>query len=197
MKTSDNGRKLIEQFEGLILQAYDDANDRVVAINSRPKGTITIGYGHTNAAGPPAVYVGQTITSVEADGILASDLHTVEEHVSKIVTVPLNQNQFDALVSFEFNTGALAHSSALTKLNQGDYQGCTAVMGQYIHANGQVYQGLVKRRKAEIDLFNTAPKLGQAQPTPTPSTQSQPTQIATQSWLANILNFLLSFIKGK
>lgn len=168
MKTSDNGRKLIESFEGLILKAYDDYNDRIVPLGGKARGTLTIGYGHTSAAGSPQVFVGQSITAAEADAILASDLSAVEGEINTLVKVPLNQNQFDALVSFQFNTGALGHSSALTDLNKGDYAGCTWVMGEYIHANGQTLSGLVRRRKAEIDLFNTAPKLGQAPTKPVP-----------------------------
>src|ERR1700759_3326521 len=105
MKTSANGRKFIEGFEGLFLQAYDDANDHIVKLGQRVIGTLTIGYGHTSVAGPPKVYVGQVITKDMADAILASDLTAVELEVSHLVKVPLNQNQFDALVSFQFNTG--------------------------------------------------------------------------------------------
>ena len=91
MQTSANGRKLIEQFEGLFLQAYDDANDHIVKVGQAVHGTLTIGYGHTSVAGPPRVYVGQTITQVEADSILAADLASVELEVNHLVKVPLNQ----------------------------------------------------------------------------------------------------------
>src|SRR6185437_9224903 len=109
MKTSATGRKLIERFEGLILQAYDDANDHIVKPGQLVHGTLTIGYGHTSAAGPPRVYVGQVIDQPTADGILGADLASVEIEVEHLVKVLLNQNQFDALVSFQFNTGWLAH----------------------------------------------------------------------------------------
>src|SRR5882672_9116079 len=123
MKTSNAGRKFIESWEGLILQAYDDANDHIVPPGQRPIGTLTIGYGHTDAAGPPKVSVGQKITEQEADAFLASDLASVENEVNHLVKVPLNQNQFDALVSFQFNTVWLGHSgcSLLSALNSGNY----------------------------------------------------------------------------
>src|SRR5271166_4274141 len=103
MKTSQTGLNLIEQFEGLILGAYDDATDKIVPTGGSSRGTLTIGYGHTSSAGPPKVYVGQRITKDQANQILAADLAVVEQQVSSRVKVPLNQNQFDALVSFTFN----------------------------------------------------------------------------------------------
>lgn len=153
MKTSANGRALIESFEGLILQAYDDANDKIVKPGSTSKGTLTIGYGHTTAAGPPRVYVGQKITKQQADEILASDLSKVEDDVTRLVKVPVTQNQFDALVSFHFNTGGLGRSSVLKLLNQKDYTGAANALLQWNRGNGQVLKGLVIRRQAEKDLF--------------------------------------------
>jgi lysozyme len=153
MKTSANGRALIEAHEGLILQAYDDANDRVVAPGGSVKGTLTIGYGHTTAAGPPRVVVGQKITQAQADAILASDLGKVEDDVNRLVKVPLSQNQFDALVSFHFNTGGLGRSSVLTRLNLRDYPGAANALLLWNRAGGQVLKGLVTRRQQERALF--------------------------------------------
>ena len=155
MKTSLNGRRLIEQFEGCILDAYDDANDRIVKVGDAVRGTLTIGYGHTSAAGAPRVYVGQTITKEEADAILSSDLASVEIEVAHLVKVPLNQNQFDALVSFQFNTGWLAHHncSLLKALNAGNYRLADSDFMLYDRASGKVLTGLVRRRAAEKDLF--------------------------------------------
>lgn len=157
MKTSSQGRKFIEGFEGLILQAYDDANDHIVAEGHTAAGTLTIGYGHTDAAGPPRVYVGQRITQNEADTFLANDLASVEAEVNHLVKVPLNQDQFDALVSFQFNTGHLGQSSILTLLNSGDYHTAADHLLAYNHANGQVMSGLTRRREAERKMFLTAP----------------------------------------
>lgn len=153
MKTAKAGRDLIESFEGLILGAYDDANDRVVQPGDGVRGTLTIGYGHTDAAGPPKVYAGQVITKEEADSILAVDLAAVENDVNRMVKVPINQNQFDALVSFHFNTGGLGRSSVLSKLNEHDFQGAADAFLLWNRAQGQVLNGLVRRRKAERALF--------------------------------------------
>lgn len=156
MKTSSNGRALIESFEGLILGAYDDANDKIVKPGSTAKGTLTIGYGHTTAAGPPRVVVGQKITKEQADEILAADLSKVEADVNRLVRVPLTQHQFDSLVSFHFNTGGLGRSSVLRLLNQKDYAGAADALLLWNRGNGQVLKGLVIRRKAERELFLTS-----------------------------------------
>lgn len=153
MKTSPVGRQLIESFEGLILGAYDDANDHIVEEGQQSRGTLTIGYGHTNAAGPPKVFVGDRITKEQADAILASDLAKVEANVTNLVKVPINQNQFDALVSFQFNLGSLGRSSVLRKLNAKDYKGAADAMLAYDHAMGQKLPGLTRRRQAERNLF--------------------------------------------
>lgn len=153
MKTSEGGRALIEKYEGLILQAYDDYNDKVVTDASQVKGTLTIGYGHTTSAGAPVVYVGQKITASEADRILSEDLGKVEAEVNRLVKVPLTQNQFDALVSFHFNTGGLGRSTLLKKLNDGDYRGAADQFLVWNRAGGKVLQGLTNRREQERALF--------------------------------------------
>lgn len=158
MKTSAIGRALIEKYEGLILQSYDDANDRIIKAGQTARGTLTIGYGHTSAAGAPKVFAGQKITREQADTILANDLAAVEADVNRLVKVPLNPNQYDALVSFQFNTGSLGKSSLLKALNKKDYKG--AADGFMLYTRGRVggqlvqMSGLVKRRKEEVALFN-------------------------------------------
>lgn len=156
MKTSQYGRAFIEEFEGLILQAYDDRDDHIVRPGEQVYGTLTIGYGHTTAAGPPRVYVGMAITQPDADNILAADLASVEIEVQHLVKVTLNQNQFDALVSFQFNTGWLAHPSCslLRALNSGNYALAANDFALYDMASGRVLSGLQRRRKGEMQMFN-------------------------------------------
>jgi len=153
MKTSEGGRALIEKYEGLILRAYDDYNDKIVPEGQTPKGVLTIGYGHTTSAGAPIVYIGQQITAAEADRILSEDLGKVEVQVNSSVRVPITQNQFDALVSFEFNTGALKRSTLLVKLNNKDYEGAADQFLVWNKAGGRVLEGLERRREAERALF--------------------------------------------
>lgn len=144
LKTSDNGRHFIEQFEGLYLHSYDDGT-----------GVWTIGYGHTTAAGLPHVHPGMVITKDQSDSILSADLASVEFDVNRLVKVPINQNQFDALVSFHFNTGALARSSLLRAINHGDDH--SAIRNDFLmwtHGGGHVMRGLVRRRESEAELYN-------------------------------------------
>jgi lysozyme len=156
MKTSPAGLALIKSFEALFLQAYDDADERVVKPGHRVYGTLTIGWGHTSAAGPPRVYVGMTLKDeAQADAILAADLASVELEVEHLVKVTLTQNQFDSLVSFQFNTGWLAHPhcSLLGALNSGNYELADEDFMLYDRAQGKVLKGLVRRRVAEKKLF--------------------------------------------
>lgn len=137
--TSQKGIDLIKSFEGCRLTAYQDS-----------VGVWTIGYGHTSG-----VYSGMTITEAQAEAYLKSDLVTSENAVNKYVTYAINQNQFDALVSFTFNLGSgnLASSTLLKKLNQGDISGAANEFDKWIYAGGEVLEGLVKRRAAEKELF--------------------------------------------
>jgi GH24 family phage-related lysozyme (muramidase) len=148
MITSPEGRKFIEQWEGLFLHAYDDGG-----------GTLTIGYGHTTKAGPPRVYPGMTITQQQADAILSSDLRSVELEVEHLVRVALAQNQFDALVSFDFNTGGLHVSSVLRAVNAQDWSAVPAdlILWDHMRVHGVEVadKGLFRRRKAEGQLFST------------------------------------------
>jgi lysozyme len=148
MNISQAGIKLIEKLEGCILQEYKDE-----------AGVPTIGVGHTGG-----VYAGQKITQAQADTLLMSDLKKFVDRVNKFVKVPVNQNQFDALVIFDFNTGSLDTSTLLKKLNAKDYKGAAE---QFIVWNkvtdpdtGKkvVSNGLINRRKAEQTLFNTPVK---------------------------------------
>jgi lysozyme len=144
MKTSPDGRALIEAFEGRFLKAYRDS-----------VGILTIGFGHTSAAGEPRVTRELTITAEEADQILAADLAKVEAQVSRIITKPLNQAQFDALVSFTFNLGPtnLNNSTLARRVNRGDYDVASEFM-KWDKAGGKRLPGLTRRRKAEALMWN-------------------------------------------
>lgn len=139
MKISQNGRKLIEEFEGLRLSAYQDS-----------VGVWTIGYGHTKG-----VYPGMVISLEQANVLLDEDVTSHATGIFKYVQVALNQNQFDALVSFHFNLGAniLQGSTLLNNINSKNWQAAANEMMAYVHAGGQVLPGLVRRRKAESELF--------------------------------------------
>jgi lysozyme len=142
MKISKKGLDLIKEYEGLELKAYKDS-----------VGVLTIGYGSTGSHVKP----GMTITAQEAEALLLKDVERFEEGVSAAVKVPLNQNQFDALVSFSFNLGlgSLQKSTLLRKLNAGDYAGAQAEFKRWNKAGGIVLRGLVRRRASEALLFGS------------------------------------------
>lgn len=151
MRISSSGIELIRRFEGLRLEAYRD-----------PVGIWTIGYGHTPAS------PGQIISLVQADDLLTHDVARFEEAVNDLVSVPLTQGQFDALVSFAYNLGEarLRDSTLLRKLNAGD-RTAPSEFGRWVHADGKVLPGLVRRRAAEAQMFASGPL-------PAPSTAAPP-----------------------
>jgi len=138
---NEAGLDLIKQFEGLRLQAYTDA-----------VGLVTIGYGHEIKVGES---ISSTITEEEATAFLLWDTALAARAVDRLVTVPISDNQFDALVSFVFNVGSVrfASSDLLNKLNAGDYAGASDEFLKWDHAGGHVLPGLTRRRQAERDLF--------------------------------------------
>ena len=111
-----------------------------------------MGYGSTG----DHVYPGLQVTEVEAEVLLMQDLERFEDCVNEEINVPLTSNQFSALVSFAFNLGcgALHESTLRRRLNEG--QDIETVIRQefpkWVYAGGQVLQGLVNRRNAEIAL---------------------------------------------
>ena len=164
MRTSDKGIALIKRHEGLRLNAYPDI--------AHGWSRATIGYGHTSQAGPPTVKQGMAITEAEAERILRQDLIKFEGAVSALVSVPLTQSQFDALVSFTFNLGPgnLQSSTLLRKLNAGDYTGAAAEFPKWNKAGGKVLQGLVNRRADERRMFElSAPAVAEKQPADAPN----------------------------
>ena len=153
MKISKNGLNLIKTYEGLELTAYPDPGT-----GGAPW---TIGYGHTG----PEVHAGLVWTQQQAEQALASDVAQFERDVTSLVKVQINQNQFDALVSFAYNCGSdidaddiaegLGDSTLLKKLNAGDYDGAANEFPKWNKSGGKVMSGLTKRRNAERSLFLT------------------------------------------
>ena len=147
MKISEKGLAMIESFEGCLLKA-----------SNKLDGVWTIGYGQTGRYYGKRVRRGMTTTKAEAHAWLRDhSIKTYEDAVTQAVKVPLNQNQFDALVSFTYNVGvgALKQSTALRRLNAGDYTGAADALTMWTKCNGKVLAGLVRRRKEERALFMT------------------------------------------
>ena len=139
MKISAEGLSLIKKFEGCELEAYQCS-----------AGVWTIGYGHTKD-----IEEGMTITKEQAEEMLVDELHEYESYVNEYVTVELEQNQFDALVSWVYNLGPnnLKASTMLKVLNSGDFSGVPAQIKRWNKAGGKVLEGLIRRREAEALLF--------------------------------------------
>ena len=148
MRLSDNGLRLIQEFEGLRLTSY-----------LCQAGVPTIGYGATYYADGTKVKLGQTIPLQQAKQLHKDHVKEFEQSVIGLLnTTKVNQNQFDALVSFCYNLGAgnLAKSQLLrfVKANPNDPK-IAAEFLKWNRAGGEVSRGLVRRRKKEAELYFT------------------------------------------
>lgn len=142
MKTSKKGISLIKSFEGLKLNAY------LCSAN-----VPTIGYGNTYYPNGTKVKLGDTITQEKADELLKDILKKFEGIVNRKLKVKVSQNQFDALVSHTYNTGGSNTLFRLINTNSDKQTIKDWIETRYITANGVKLNGLVRRRKAEADLF--------------------------------------------
>lgn len=140
MDISEKGINLIKSFEGCSLTAY-----------KCPAGVWTIGYGHTGRD----VKEGLTITQEQAEALLKQDLKIHCKNVSNLVKIPLSQNEFDALVSFEYNVGYgnFSKSTMLKFLNFGNKKDAVSEFDKWIYAAGKPLNGLKNRRKKEKSYF--------------------------------------------
>lgn len=102
------------------------------------------------------------ITHGMADAWFTEDTQAAVNAVNQKVSVPLSQNQFDALVDFTYNEGVgnFSGSTLLRKLNQGDYAGAEAEFQKWVYSGGQRNSNLVNRRYADAQLFNSGPSYG-------------------------------------
>ena len=145
MRISDNGIKLIQQFEGIRLTPYKDC-----------VGLYTVGIGTLIGDGKslPDSW-NREFTLEECYALLRAELAHIERGIFKYINVQLTQNQFDALCSFVYNLGlgCLQRSTLRAKLNRGDVPGALESWAKYNKAGGKVWKGLDLRRQAEIALF--------------------------------------------
>ena len=139
LSISPAGRALIESFEGLKLEAYQDC-----------RGIWTIGYGHTGC-----VKEGDTCTQAQADAWQASDAAFVANVLNSQLAVEVSQNQFDALGSLAYNIGVghFLASTLFALLQKGDFAGAAEQFEKWSFANGKWVDGLHRRRLAEKQMF--------------------------------------------
>lgn len=160
MRISPTGLAIVKAYEGCHkhigggrYKAYVD-----------PVGVLTIGYGHTNHH-PPKFDKNTVWDKAQCDEVLASDMERFERHVESLAKVPLAQHEFDALVSWSFNTGGQATATLWRLLNSGDKAAAAREFGKWNkgtikkNVNGVVTKvrvvlpGLVRRRRSEEFLF--------------------------------------------
>lgn len=149
MKISEAGIELVKSFEGYHEELPDGRCRAYLDTLAKPH-VLTIGWGCTEG-----IKRGMVWTREEAETALRREMERFEAAVARLVTVDLNQHQFDALVSFAYNCGegALARSTLLKKLNKGDYAGAANELERWVYAGGVKYNGLVRRRAQEKALF--------------------------------------------
>lgn len=149
MKTSSNGLRLITSFEGYHTELPDGSCKAYLDKLAKPP-VWTIGYGCTEG-----VKEGMVWSRKKAEAKLREELAKHERNVENLVSVTLNQNQFDALVSLSYNVGLspTRTRTLLSRLNKGDYKGAGDAFLLYNKAGGKEYAGLTRRRKAEQALF--------------------------------------------
>jgi GH24 family phage-related lysozyme (muramidase) len=175
--------ELIKEFEGCELTAYQDI-----------VGIWTIGYGTTAAAGlgiePRA---GMKITQAQAEELLERAVDDFGAQVAKLITVPVTQNEFGALVSLSYNigVGAFSKSTVLRELNSGNKASAGSAFHMWNKAGGNVVNGLVRRRELEHKLFGTP------DPAPVARAQEAVSSPAQGSILALIIRALAALFGGR
>ena len=153
MNISTPGIDLIKAFEGCKLEAYQCSGN-----------VWTIGFGHTRH-----VEEGDKITQKVADYFLEYDLAMVETHCKRLITVPLKQHQWDAIVSWCYNLGCgnLRASTMLRVINAGEMDKVSEQIVRWDKVKGKPLAGLTRRRLAEALLFDSG-KAEKPEPEPKP-----------------------------
>lgn len=149
------GVALIKRFEGCarlrvdgMIEAYPDPGTGAAPW--------TIGWGATGRDRFSGTIIGPGTrwTQAQCDARLAEDLAAYAAEVAAAIgTAPTTQSQFDALVSFHYNTGAITRATLTQKHIAGDHAGAAREFARWNRAGGRVMQGLVRRRAAETELY--------------------------------------------
>jgi lysozyme len=156
--------KLTEPWEECVLYVYDDKVPK--SRNAQGKleypewdggpvrGTLTIFFGHTDAAGAPKIVQGMRGTRAQADEVLSNDLEPCVRHVNELLKVEVTQHVFDGLVDTYFNCPSAA-VAAIKLINAGNAKAVPAKLMQYTYSKGEHMEGLDHRRAAEIAWMKT------------------------------------------
>lgn len=151
-QVTEEGLNLIKRFEGFSHTIY-----------TCPAGYPTIGHGHVVVAHEQDQFAAG-VTQAEATELLRKDVRIAERAVLRLISVPLTDGQFDALVSFTFNlgNGALQSSTLRRKVNRGDHDSVPAELMKWVWAAGKRLPGLVRRRRAEALAYSSGSHVGAA-----------------------------------
>lgn len=200
LKMSPTGLAIVKAFESCLtpvkgrpgfFQPYVD-----------PVGVLTIGWGHTNHH-EPKFTTASVWSQKQCDDALAGVMITFENHVKKLSKVSLKQCEFDALVSWSYNTGGPETATLWRKLNAGDKASVPRELAKWNRGGGKVLNGLTRRRKSEAELFAgdfvAALKTAQVKgpvPSPAAAPVAPVAPVAPQkpSWL---VSFITAFFKRK
>jgi lysozyme len=147
VQLSQAGAAFIASWEGIYLEAYPDPGTK-----GEP---ITIGIGYTVAAGSYRPRLGDIIPMSRALALFDASMRKYEAGVNAAISLRLTQAQFDALVSFHYNTGAIKVGSVDDRLNAGRVTDALATMARYTRAGGREMRGLADRRQAEVAIYRT------------------------------------------
>lgn len=142
---TNEGLNLIKRFEGFEPEIYLDA-----------AGLPTIGYGHLIRKGEHKMFE-NGISKSAAEALLTKDVLSAEQAVLRLIDVPLTNGQFDALVSFTYNlgSGALQRSTLRRKVNREEHEEVPTEFSKWVWAGGRKLEGLIRRREAEVLLYQT------------------------------------------
>lgn len=169
-KLSAKGIQFTESHEGVIPYIYDDAVSptRMWNGSDKVKGHLTAGVGHLVTKAEISKWTGKSIPRVTIDAWFDVDNNRAEAEVTRLVKVPISQNQFDVLVDFEFNTGALAKSTLLKVVNAGQFGKVPDQLMRWTKTriNGVMVEsdGLKKRCSDRVAMWNYGTTLAPAEP---------------------------------
>lgn len=146
MRSLDLAAEIAKPFEGLCLDAYHD-----------PVGYPTIGYGHLLSRTPWAdLSQWGPIDEHEAEELLQQDMGAALSAVRRLISVPLTDEQEAALIDFAFNCGPgnLQASTLRRVINRGEFDQAPAQFMRWVYARKVKLPGLVRRRRAEVDMWS-------------------------------------------
>lgn len=181
LNLGDKGIALIKSFESCArstageIHAYPDPGSR----DGRPW---TIGWGSTGRDIAP----GLVWTRQQCDDRFAHDVQRYVDDVRRALGPAIantSQDQFDALVSFHYNTGQIASATLTKRHKAGEYEAAAREFARWVRNDGKVMMGLVRRREAEADLYGTPPPPLQTPPPQSPRAEARPEQ--NEAALAN------------